>query len=95
MALRLSEIEVSRIVDKLLSEWKLKNLVACVGKEQEIRHCLIDIFIQDLKVEEDLHKEIENILSKYEKQFESGALDRRKMFSMVKAQLVKERKIIL
>ncbi len=93
MKLRPEEIE--RIIDRLLAEWKTRKQATFKGPESQIRTQLIDIFSRELRVEDEINAEVEKILSKYEKEFEKGALDRRKMFLMVKNQLVKERKAIL
>ncbi len=92
---KLTGEEVGLVVKKLLEEWKRESLVTSRVSDAELRDRLVEIFLRDLKVEDDLNVEIETMLSKYEKQFESGALDRRKMFNMVKAQLVKERRLVL
>ena len=47
------------------------------------RDRLIEIVIKDLRAEDDLNAEIEIMLGKYEKEFERGALDRRKMFNLI------------
>lgn len=87
--------EASLIVRKLLQEWKNQSLAVFKVPETELHDRLVEIFFKDLRVEDDLNKEIETMLQKYEKEFERGTLDRRKMFNMVKAQLVKERKLVL
>ncbi len=92
---KLTAEEVSLIVKKLLSEWQSERLVRFRIPETELHDRLAEIFLKDLRVEDDLHLEIEELLKKYEKEFDKGTLDRRKMFNLVKAQLVKERKLVL
>ena len=93
--MRLHADEISRIVGKLLAEWKDKKLAELKAPEERVRVRLTEIFEKELRVEDDLNKEVEEILSKYEKEFQSGALDRRKMSQLVKNQLARERRIIL
>lgn len=93
--MRLRPEEVHLIVDRLMSDWKTQNLVTFKVPEAQLQTRLIDIFQKELRVEDDLTKEVEAMLAKYEKDFASGALDRRKMYQMVKNQLVKERKLVL
>jgi hypothetical protein len=93
--MKLSPEEVSRVVNKLIAEWKEKKFVSFSVPDEKIRLTLNDIFLKELKVEDDLNRDAEKLLEKYEKEFAKGALDRRKMFSMVKAQLAKERKVVL
>ncbi len=92
---KLKQEEVSRIVTKLMLEWQNQKLVILNSPERKIHERLVEIFIKDLRIEDDLNKEVDQLLSKYEAQFASGELDRRKMFNIVKAQLVKERCLIL
>jgi hypothetical protein len=93
--MKLTGNEIARIVGKLLEEWKGENLVTLHVPEGELRDRLVAIFTKDLSAEDDLNREIETLLAKYESEFEKGTLDRRKMFQLVKAQLVKERKLVL
>jgi len=93
--MRLTEPEIQRIIEKLVAEWKSSQIVRFEIPELKLKERLAKIFIQELKVDDDLNKEVDKILQQYEKQFESGALDRRKMFQMVKNQLAKERRIVL
>jgi uncharacterized protein len=93
--MKLTGEEVGLIVKKLLEEWRRENLITTQVTEAELRDRLVEIVLKDLRAEDDLNVEIEAMLAKYEKEFEKGALDRRKMFNLIKAQLVKERKLVL
>ena len=93
--MKLTPEEVTLIVDKLLHTWKEEHLVTAKVPDTDLRVRLTDIFLHDLRVEDDLNKEIEGLLLKYEREFEKGTLDRRKMFNLIKAQLVKERRLVL
>jgi hypothetical protein len=93
--MKLTPDEVGLIVKKLLEEWKGESLTSFKITDTELRDRLSEIFLRDLRVEDDLNKEVEAMLAKYEREFEKGTLDRRKMFTMVKAQLVKDRRLVL
>ena len=93
--MRLSENEIRRIVQKLISEWSRTGIYKAKDAVKKTEDSLCAIFAKELKREDDLNADVEKLLTQYEDQFESGKLDRRKMFSMVKAQLAKERKITL
>lgn len=93
--MRLTPEEVTRIVNRIISEWRNSKLAAVHGTDEAIRVELTETFLKELRVEDDLNKEVEQMLSKYDKEFQSGKLDRRKMFTMFKNQLAKERKVIL
>ncbi|MFH1017530.1 MAG: DUF507 family protein [Pseudomonadota bacterium] len=93
--MKLSPDEVDRIVRRVLREWLNQKVAAAKVPEEKIHQKLNEIFLKELRVEDGLNAEVETMLTKYEKEFASGKLDRRKMFLLIKNQLVKERRIIL
>lgn len=93
--MRVTEEEVHRIVLKILSLWKEKKLVEIYpDKENQLQSFLKASFIKNLQVEDELNKEVEQLLKKYDAQISAG-MDRRKMFQMIKNQLIKERKLVI
>jgi hypothetical protein len=93
--MKLSPEEADRVVRSVLRDWLEHKLVTPKAPEDKIRHKLHEIFLKELRVEDDLDKDVEAMLGKYEKEFASGKLDRRKMFLLIKNQLIKERRIIV
>ncbi len=93
--MRLKPEEISFLVTKILAEWKKSGYVTFTGPEDNLHRRLEEIFHTDLGSEENLNAEVEKVLAKYEKEFAKGTLDRRKMFQMVKAQLAKDKKVVL
>lgn len=93
--MKLTQDEVLLIVKKLLEEWKHESLISTETSDRDLLDHLSEIFVKELRVEDNLNQEVDQLLEKYDQQFESGALDRRKMFLMVKAQLVKEKGLVL
>lgn len=93
--MRLTQDEVTRILNKFIAEWRGHELVKTSVDDARLRTHLNDAFMKELKLEDDLNADVDTMLKQYEKQFERGELDRRKMHQMVKNQLAKERKIVL
>jgi hypothetical protein len=93
--MRLKPHEVSLVVSKLLSAWKESGCMAPRVPEEKLAERLAGIFMAELAKEDDLNAEVEAFLSKYEKEFEKGTLDRRIMFQKVKQQLAKKKGVIL
>ena len=93
--MRLTAEEVSRIVEKLIQEWKSSKFMTVRAPDEKLKRLLNEVILKELRVEDDLNRDVEQMLAKHEKDFQSGKLDRRKMFAMIKNQLAKERKIIL
>lgn len=94
--MRITEDEIHRISLKILATWKEKKLVE-IGDgdhQNQLLTFMQGTFIKDLQKEDELNKDVENMLKKYEAQINAG-MDRRKLFQMIKTQLAKERKIVL
>lgn len=92
--MRITEEEVVRICHKILSSWKEKQLVTMKESEGQIDAFLHATFLKNLQDEDNLNKEVEQLLKKYDAQISAG-MDRRKMFQMIKNQLIKERKLVI
>ena len=92
--MRLSEEEIERICHKILFSWKEKNLVTMKESEGQIGAFLLATFTKNLQDEDNLNKEVEQLLKKYDAQINAG-MDRRKLFQMIKNQLIKERKLVI
>lgn len=52
-----------------------------------------EIFIKDLKVEDEINREAEKILDQYEQKL--GKIDRHKMFLMIKKELIKQKGVVI
>lgn len=92
--MRITEEEISRICHRVVASWKEKNLVSMKQSEGQIHAFLTASFVKNLQEEDQLNKDVEVMLKKYEAQIDAG-MDRRKLFQMIKTQLAKERKITL
>ena len=92
---KLKPEEIQRLVQKLIAEWKRTDLLKVTVDEPKLRQALTDTFLREQKLEDDLTAEVEKVLARFEKQLAAGELDRRKMHGMIRAQLAKERKIVL
>ncbi|HBO84892.1 MAG: hypothetical protein A2073_01945 [Deltaproteobacteria bacterium GWC2_42_11] len=93
--MRLSKEQVEKISRLMLENLKKKELIIFKANEDTVLHRIIDLFIRDLKTEDDLDREVENIMKQYSNEIEGGRMDYRKMFSMIKHKLVKERGIVI
>ena len=92
--MRLSEFQVKQVCQKLLLGLRAKQLVELKKPEREILAKMAEMFIKDLKVEDDINREAEKILTQYETQM-GDKIDRQKMFRMFKKQLVKDKNVII
>ena len=88
--MRLNKKEISLVTNKIIDTWIENNAVQLSSKREDVERFLNQTFEAELLLEDDLNKSVEEVLEAYNQQFDSGALDRKKMFAMVKKQLAKE-----
>jgi len=93
--MRLSKEQVEKISRIVLDNLKAKELIIFKVPEETVLNRIVEIFLNDLKAEDELDREVEEILKGYAKEIEAGRMDYRKMFSLTKGKLVKERGIVL
>jgi len=91
--MRITEEQVSKICHMILANLKERSLIELKVPEDKVLHRMKEIFIADLKVEDELNAEVEKILSEHEAEF--GDVDRRKMFLLIKKKLIKERNLVI
>lgn len=92
--MRLSEFQVKVLCQKVLVALKSKKLIQFKKPEMEVLARMQEIFIKDLKVEDQINQEAEKILAQYEAQM-GDKIDRQKMFQMIKKQLIKDKGVIV
>lgn len=92
--MRLKEFQVKQICQKLLHTLRAKQLIVLKRGEQEILSKMEEIFIKDLKVEDEINKEAQKLLDQYEQKMGTN-IDRHKMFLMIKKQLVKDKGAVI
>ena len=93
--MRLSKEQVEKISRIVLDNLKAKGLIVFKVPEDAVFHRMVEIFLKDIKAEDDLDREVEEILKGHASEIEAGRMDYRKMFSLTKGKLVKERGIVL
>ncbi len=92
--MRLKEFQVKQICQKLLLTLRAKQLINLKKKEGEILAKMEEIFIKDLKVEDDINREAEKLLEQYARQM-GDKIDRQKMFQLIKKQLIKDKNVVV
>lgn len=92
--MRLKEFQVKQICQKVLLTLRSKQLIVLKKNESEVLAKMEQIFLADLKVEDDLNREAEKILAQYEATM-GDKIDRHKMLQMIKKQLIKDRNLVI
>lgn len=93
--MKLSEEQIERVTAKVLENLKNKGLVKLKADEKTILNRMSEAIIKDLTAEDALDREVDGILDEHSRDVDSGAVDYRKVFNMVKHKLARERGIIL
>lgn len=93
--MRLSKEQIEKISRIILDNLKAKGLIVFKAPEDAVFHRMVEIFLNDLKAEDNLDREVEEILKGHAREIEAGRMDYRKMFSLTKGKLAKERGIVI
>lgn len=93
--MRLTKEQVEKIMHLVVGRLKEKELVEFKAAEQKVFERMVEIFLSDLRAEDSLDREVEEILKGHTGQIDSQKIDYRKMFSIVKNKLARERGIVL
>ncbi len=92
--MRLKPFQVKMVTQKILQNLKTQQLVILRKSEPEVLKKMEEIFIADLRVEDDINREAEKLLETYTAQM-GDKIDRQKMFQMIKKQLIKDKNVIV
>lgn len=93
--MRLKKEHIERIAGLILNGLKKKNLIKPRVGEQKILEKINAVITEDLSAEARLEEEARKLMDKYRPQIQSGELDERRAFLMIKKQLAKERKMVI
>ncbi len=93
--MRLTKEQVQVISSLIFENLKKKQLVVFKIEEEVVMKRILEIFLSDLKAEDEFDREVEKLLETHSRELEGGDVNYRKMFNMVKTKLAKERDIIL
>jgi hypothetical protein len=93
--MRLTKEQVQVISSLIFENLKKKQLVVFKTEEAVVMKRIPEIFLSDLKAEDEFDREVEKLLKTHSRELEEGDVNYRKMFNMVKSKLAKERDIIL
>ena len=93
--MRLKKEHIDRISTMILNGLKEKKLIRPKVPDEKIRVKIIETIMADLHAEDKIDDEARQLMENYRGQIQSGQIDERKMFQMIKKQLVKDKKIVL
>ena len=91
-SMRLSELQVKVFCQNLLLALRSKQLVELLKPDVEVLKRMQSIVHGNMKAEQDIDREAEKMMKQYEAKM-GTQIDREKMFSLIKKQIMKDRKI--
>lgn len=92
--MRLKEAHVKQICHAVIVSLREKKLMTLKKGENEVLNRMVSIFLNELRIEDEINKEALAILEKNAAKMGDN-IDREKMFQLIKKQLVRDKKVIL
>ncbi len=89
--MRLTKTQVDKISELILKRLKEKNLIVFKTDPALVLERVVTAILDDMRAEDELDREVEEMLKAHSDEIESGRIDYRRMFSMIKGKLVRER----
>jgi len=93
--MKLSADQVEKVSRVVIERLKAKDLVIFKAPEAKVTEKVRDIILANLRAEEALDREVDEILKTHTGSVSDGKIDYRKMHGMIKGKLARERGIIL
>ena len=94
--MRLKDEQISKLGEKVLADLTAAGQIVLKKERGVILGDIKEAVRADIRAEEDLEKDAENLLEQTLRSMRGGAdIDRHKMLRMIKEKLAKDRKIVL
>lgn len=93
--MKLSTSQINRLAEKVLQQWKSQNLISFKVDEKEVLQTMKDVITADFRREDELDKEVHQMVEALIAEHGDQSMQRGKMFPMLKQKVAKDRKIIL
>jgi len=92
---RLRQEEIDYISWKILQALKQDEVIDIIGDDEPVANKLRQVLTENLSVEDQLNREVDDILRNHLKEIQRDSVDYRRMFQMVKTKLARERNLVL
>ncbi len=93
--MRLKKEMIALITDKLTSSLLDEEFIIFTEDSSKLKEIISNIIIEDLMLEDRLDEEVKKIIASHTNEMDSGNVDHRRMFQMIKKKLVRERDLVL
>jgi len=92
---RLRQEEIDYVSWKILQSLKEEKVIDIIGDDELVAGRLRHALTENLSLEDQLNREVDDILRNHLKEIQRDSVDYRRMFQMVKTKLARERNLIL
>ncbi len=94
--MRLKEEQIAKLADRIVADLETGNQITLKVARQQAVKSVAEAIRTDLKAEEDLEREAEQLLERTLRTAgDLEGIDRHKMLKMIKTKLAKDRKLVL
>ena len=93
--MKYDEKAIERLALLVVGELKKNAYVSLGNREGAAREKIREVILGNLQEEVQLDRETKRLMEAYARQIESGEVDSRKVFAMIKGKLAKERGFVL
>ena len=93
--MRLKKEMIELLTNKLASSLLDEEFIIFTEEPSDLKEIISDAIIEDLMVEDKLDDEVKKIIDSHMNEMDSGNVDHRRMFQMIKKKLVRERELVL
>ena len=93
--MRLRREEIDYIAWRIVRKLKESGDVVFVGSEEDLVARIRAAVVGDLQVEDELNREVDEILKAHQSEILRESVDYRRMFQLIKNKLARERGLIL
>ena len=93
--MRLRREEIDYVVWRIVRKLKEGGEMVLVGSEDEVAERIRSSVVGDLQVEDELNREVDEILKAHQSEILKESVDYRRMFQLIKNKLARERNLVL
>ena len=93
--MRLRQEEIEYVSWRILRALKEDKVIDIIGEDEPVVERLRQALSENLSTEDQLNREVDDILRNHLKEIQRDSVDYRRMFQMVKTKLARERNLVL
>ena len=93
--MRLRQEEIDYVSWKILRHLKEDGIIDIMGEDEPVVERLRHALSENLAAEDQLNREVDDILRGHLKEIQRDSVDYRRMFQMVKTKLARERNVVI